>query len=799
MVKKIYLLGGGVTGLALAYELLKRNQQVEIIERNTAVGGLAKTLTWKGRPIDLGPHIYHTPDKDIQEYWEKEFGSLFYEREHWSKNLKNGEYFDYPISKEFINNLPVDVKDRINREMSQQNKDELARATNYFEYIHALVGATLQEMFFIKYPEKLWGLSTKELDANWAPKRIQIRENRTPFYWGQWSAVGIEGSGSIIESLRGKILQLGGVIRVSEEIDSIYTKNSRITAINTSDRVVNIGSNDVVINTTSYTQICKLLGYSTSLKYRGVILVYLEISATQVLPNGVDFIYIDDEEIYFNRVSDQNSFIKEKLEDSTIICCEITYSAGDHYDTMSEDVLAEDVRQQFVMLGLCESEQIMDHKLVKLPEVYPMFFLGYRGALAQTKEKIDRLENMYTLGSLAEYAYSDLQVLFGKAIDLAEVITSKTFKVNKIDKIRPRMVLNKIVDIAGMRVGENERTFVIAEIGLNHNGDLQLAKKLIDEAINAGVDAVKLQSYKSKKRIAKDGKTSRYVEKILGTEETDYEMLVKNELSYDKLKELFAYASDRTLIFSAPFDIESAEELELLGVDCYKIASFDLVNLPLIRKVALTGKPIILSTGMSYLSEVEDALNEIVSCGNHDVILLQCTSSYPCSPESMNIKAIDTMRNAFNQLPVGLSDHVIGDTVSLAAVARGANVIEKHFTMDKRMEGPDHVLSLEPKELKEMVNRIRLIEASMGDGVKQPASSEITTLIRFRKTMYSSQNLVKGTVLSKDHIIYKGPAYGIYAKYEEIALGRMITKDILADTPITWDLLGNETVDERRN
>jgi sialic acid synthase SpsE len=154
------------------------------------------------------------------------------------------------------------------------------------------------------------------------------------------------------------------------------------------------------------------------------------------------------------------------------------------------------------------------------------------------------------------------------------------------------------------------------------------------------------------------------------------------------------------------------------------------------------------------------------------------------------------MRNAFNQLPVGLSDHVIGDTVSLAAVARGANVIEKHFTMDKRMEGPDHVLSLEPKELKEMVSRIRLIEASMGDGIKQPASNEITTLIRFRKTMYSSQELAKGTILSREHIIYKGPAYGIYAKYEEIALGRVISQDIPADSPITWDLLGGESCDD---
>jgi sialic acid synthase SpsE/protoporphyrinogen oxidase len=787
---KIYILGGGVTGLVLAYELLKRGQSVEVIEKSDTVGGLAKTLSWKGNAIDMGPHIYHTPDKDIQEYWESEFPGLFYNRDHWSKNLKDGEFFDYPVSKEFIDSLPKETKNQINYDLRNHNPDDLARATSYYEYIKALAGSTLQEMFFIRYPEKLWGMSTKELDANWAPKRIQIREKSTPFYWGQWSAVGNEGSGSVIESLKEKILQLGGVIKLSEAINKIYIKESRITAIDTDKRIVNVKGNDIVINTTSYTQISKLLGHSTSLQYRGVILVYLEINTTVVFPDGVDFVYIDDPKVHFNRVSDQNSFVKDKIKGSTIICCETTYSASDHYDTMDEDQLIEEVKQQFVALGFCDGEQITDSKIIKLPEVYPMFFLGYQNALAQTKEKIDSIGNMYTLGSLAEYAYSDLQVLFGKAIDLAQIITDRTFRINKIDKTSPRLSFNKTVEISGITIGDNQKTFIIAEIGLNHNGDIGIAKKLIDKAIDAGADAVKLQSYKSKSRIAKDGKTSRYVEKILGTEETDYEMFKKNELSYEQTEELFNYAKDRTIIFSAPFDIESAEELERLGVDCYKIASFDLVNLPLIREVASTGKPMIISTGMAYLSEIEDALREVMLCRNSNVILLQCTSSYPCPPESMNIRAIDTMKQSFNNLPVGLSDHVIGDTVSLAAVARGANVIEKHFTLDKQMEGPDHILSLEPQELKEMVSRIRLIEVAIGDGIKQPAPNEISTLIRFRKTMYSNTTIKKGEAISRDQITYKGPAYGIYAKYEEIVLGQVTLKDIAKDTPITWDLLG---------
>ncbi len=790
MLKKYYILGGGVTGLTLAYELLKKGQKVEVIEKDITVGGLAKTFNWKDREVDLGPHIYHTPDKDIQEYWETEFKGLFYNRSHWSKNLKQGEYFDYPISREFINNLPKDTKEKIYKELENCNQIDLLNAKNYYEYIQALAGKTLQEMFFIRYPEKLWGLPTTELDANWAPKRIQIREKATPFYYGQWAAVGNNGSGTIIKSLENKILKLGGKIITNEKIKRLHLFDSRISTIETDKKIINIKNNDTVINTTSYSVTTQLVNQKTNLKYRGIILIFLELNHIDILPQGIDFIYIDDKEIYFNRVSDQNSFVKNQIKEKTIMCCEITYSVNDSYDIMDEQILVNNVKEQFVNLGLTENiNNISDTKVIKLPEVYPMFFIGYQNELATTKATIDSIGNMYSIGSLAEYAYSDLQVLFGKAIDLVEILTNKTFLINKIDKTIPRLSFNKKVHISGFDIGVDEKTFIIAEIGLNHNGDLNLAKQLIDLAIENGADAVKLQSYKSKHRVSKDGKTSRYVEKILGTEETDFEMFKKNELSYIQTKELFDYAKNRTIIFSAPFDIESVEELETLDIDCYKIASFDLVNLPLIKKVANIQKPIIISTGMSNLSEIEEALNIVASTGNKNVILLQCTSSYPCSPESMNIRAIDTMRQAFNNLPVGLSDHVIGDTVSLAAVARGANVIEKHFTLDKRMEGPDHILSLTPNELRDMVLRIRLIEQSLGDGIKQASPDEMSTIIRFRKTMYSNKDIKKGTKIIQDDIIYKGPAYGIYAKFENIVLGQYAVEDIKIDTPITWDII----------
>lgn len=791
MVRTIYILGGGVTGLAIAYELLKRGQKVEIIEKSTSLGGLAKTMKWKGQPIDMGPHIYHTPDKDIQDYWLTEFEGLFHERDHWAKNLKNNKFYDYPISREFINSLPDDMREKINSDLANTDPDALSRANNYYEYTRALAGETLQELFFTQYPEKLWGMSTKELDANWAPKRVQITEERRAFYQGQWSAVGNEGSGTIVKSLEEKIISLAGVINLAETIEKIEQDDrNTITCIATDKREINIRPVDLVINTTSCTTFSGLIGTETQLKYRGVILVMLELSTANVLPKDVDFIYVDDKEIYFNRVSDQNSFIKNPSLDSTIMCCEITYSPNDEYDVMPESDLVSAVKAQFSSLGLCSLNQIGDHKLIKLPEVYPMYFKGYQSALNQTREKYDKIRNLYTLGSLAEFIYADLQILFSKAIDLAQVITDKTFKENRIDKTIPRLEFNKVVNIKNKSIGGGHPTFLIAEIGLNHNGNIKLAKELIDAAISSGADAVKLQSYKSKYRVAKHGKTSRYAEKVLGTEETDYEMLKKSELSKSQTKELFEYAKNRTIIFSAPFDLESADELEELGVDCYKIASFDLVNLPLIRRVASTNKPMIISTGMAYLSEVQDALMEVAKCGNHNVILMQCTSSYPCPPESMNIKAIDTMRMAFNNLPVGISDHVIGDMVSIAAVGRGANIVEKHFTADKEMEGPDHILSLLPEEFTQMKESIRIVERALGDGIKQPSANEVSSIIRFRKTMYTKHAIKKGSIITMDDIIYTAPAYGIYAKYEDIVIGQIVNCDIAANMPITWSVLG---------
>lgn len=235
MVNEFHILGAGISGLATGYELAKKGAKVVVYEKTSQVGGLAGGVNWKGLTLDLGPHIYHTPDGDIESYLKAEFAGMWHERGHYAKNLKNGTFYDYPISKDFVDSLPSTLRKRINSELESRDDEKLASAANYFEYMNALVGPTLQKMFFIQYPEKLWGIPTTALDANWAPKRIQIREKRSAFYEGQWAAVGKKGSLSILKELQRKFQAAGGQILFDTEVTKILCQTDLVAGIQFND------------------------------------------------------------------------------------------------------------------------------------------------------------------------------------------------------------------------------------------------------------------------------------------------------------------------------------------------------------------------------------------------------------------------------------------------------------------------------------------------------------------------------------------------------------------------------------
>lgn len=330
--------------------------------------------------------------------------------------------------------------------------------------------------------------------------------------------------------------------------------------------------------------------------------------------------------------------------------------------------------------------------------------------------------------------------------------------------------------------------FIIAEAGVNHNGSMETAKKLIDVAADAGADAVKFQTFKAGRLVTGTAAKATYQIENTGTNEPQIEMLKRLELSLAMHKELMSYCKGKNIMFmSTPFDEESADILDELGMGIFKIPSGEITNKPLVQHVAGKTKPIILSTGMSYLGEVEKAIGWIKEVNRQNPLtLLHCVSNYPAVVEDVNLSAMRTMSIAFG-LPVGYSDHTMGVEVPVAAVAMGAQIIEKHFTLNKNMEGPDHKASLEPDELQTMVNMIRNVEKATGDGIKKPSQREEETRVLIRRSLVAARDMKKGDIIDRQSIAIKRPGHGIAPEFMEQVLNRAAKKDLKKDSILTWD------------
>ncbi|MDK2820354.1 MAG: hypothetical protein PWP31_319 [Clostridia bacterium] len=357
------------------------------------------------------------------------------------------------------------------------------------------------------------------------------------------------------------------------------------------------------------------------------------------------------------------------------------------------------------------------------------------------------------------------------------------------------------------------RVFIIAEAGVNHNGSIDMATKLIDVAAKAGADAVKFQTFKADNLVSKKAPKAEYQTKTTDASESQYEMIKRLELDEKAHEKLLEHCKRHDIEFlSTPFDLKSADMLASdLNIKKIKISSGDITNAPLLLQAAKTGKPVILSTGMSRLSDIEMALG-VLAFGyisidkkpsiksfkkaymseegqkalKNNVILLHCTTEYPAPYEEVNLKAMDTLRTAFD-LPVGLSDHTTGIAVPIAAVARGAVVIEKHFTLDKNLPGPDHEASLEPEELEQMVKSIRHVEKSLGSHLKTPAPSEVKNIKVVRKSLVASRDIKKGEIFTEENLTVKRPGNGVSPMYYWDWLGKAATKDYCKDEVITYE------------
>jgi N,N'-diacetyllegionaminate synthase len=346
------------------------------------------------------------------------------------------------------------------------------------------------------------------------------------------------------------------------------------------------------------------------------------------------------------------------------------------------------------------------------------------------------------------------------------------------------------ISISGREVGPGRPCFIIAEAGVNHNGSLEAARQLIDVAVAAGADAVKFQTFKAERLATPDAPKAEYQLRNTGAAESQFEMLQRLELSEEAHLDLLNYCAERAILFmSTPFDEGSADFLDELGVAVFKLPSGEITNLPFVEHVARKGKPLIVSTGMAYLGEVETAVRSIVEAGNRDFILLHCVSNYPADSTDANLRAMQTMQATFN-VPVGYSDHTLGIEVALAAVALGACVIEKHFTLSRDLPGPDHRASLEPDELAAMVRGIRKVEASLGHGRKEPAASEAEIAAVARRSLVAACDIDAGTELTKELIAIRRPGTGLPAAMLSEVVGRTLRVPARAGELLTLEMLG---------
>ena len=330
---------------------------------------------------------------------------------------------------------------------------------------------------------------------------------------------------------------------------------------------------------------------------------------------------------------------------------------------------------------------------------------------------------------------------------------------------------------------KENKVFVVAEAGVNHNGDLSIAKKLVDVAVEAGSNAVKFQTFKAERMINKFAQKAEYQYKTTDKNETQLEMVKRLELDVDAHKELIHYCKEKGIIFlSTPFDHESIELLNELGVEIVKIPSGEITNLPYLRKNGSLKSDIIISTGMADLQEVGQALDILVESGTSkdNITVLHCNTEYPTPFKDVNLLAMKTIKETFN-VNVGYSDHTMGIEVPIAAVALGASVIEKHFTLDKNMEGPDHNASLEPEELKRMVNLIRNIEKALGYGIKRPSPSELKNKHVVRKSIVAGKDIKKGECFADENIAAKRPGTGISPMKWDNVIGRKAIRDFKED------------------
>ena len=526
---KALILGAGPAGLVTAWKLLEANWDVTIIEKNNISGGLCRSWKWNDFILDTGPHIFHTPEKLLKNFWKKNFGDLLIEGKFSCKNVKGknfDQYYDYPLSNEALEKFDKNLKIKIKKELTKCNKkDERFRARNYKEYIDSFVGPTLRKMFFEKYPKKIWGVDTKNMTPDWAPNRIKFRNKILPFYHEQYAAVGKYGTGCIYDKIASIVKKKGGKFKFNETVKNFKFNDKKINEIITSKKKYKIKNNEIIISTLPISITSKFLGKKNNLKFRGICSVYLFYKKNEILPKNHHWLYFDSDRLLFNRITENKKLSKFVApKNKSFLTAEITYSPGDKFSKMKPEIIMKKVKDQIGVTGIVDNKYLIGTSINYEPFVYPVQFADYKSEVARIKSYVESFDNLFSVGAGGEFNYADSQILFHKSFDLVNSLINRyndlTYETKNINTVN----LNSHLKIGNRLIGQGQKTFIVAEAGLNHNGSFEIAKKLIDNAKKINCDAIKFQSFLPNSRVSKFVKSEKYAEKIIGTQESISEL-----------------------------------------------------------------------------------------------------------------------------------------------------------------------------------------------------------------------------------------------------------------------------------
>ena len=798
----IFILGAGPAGIACAYEISKKtDENIVLIEARSSAGGMCRSWNWKKHVLDTGPHIFHAHDPYVVNTWKNCASDLLIESKFYSGNL-DSEYkiCSYPLSYEEI--ARFDNYEAILSELRIcNNSKSYQHATNFNEFMIGKVGPTLTDKFFKIYPQKVWGISTKEMSADWAPQRISIREKIEPFFQNQYTAVAAKGTGSVMKRFVDIAIKNGVDFKPSTTVKAFTLDESKswVSTIITQKCILPVKPTDFIVNTLPLVYTASLLGVESSLRYRGVLSVYAEYHSDIVLPAPYSWLYVADKKWEFNRITDFRSLgSKAPAEATNILCFESTYIS---------ELSPSELKLKFEKV----KRQIMDfsnHFLKLQPAdfnfnferyVYPIMDANYRSEKAFSQSLVDSIQNMSLFGNVSDFYYGDIQGLFSKAHFLSEDLIGKSSSVlfkrrmgNQVDSDMDKPEESPMKSHILANDYKPQQVNLIAEIGINHNGDINLAKEMVLAAKLSGANYVKFQLYSQGSRVLETNRNKFDYEDNMGEENGILDILEGSRLSAKHVYELDTFCNAHNVaLFFTVFDEVSLSLVLKLDIFILKLASMDLNNIWLHDKIAACFRgTVILSTGMSTLQEILSAVSRYLgsSC---NLVVMHCTSSYPAPDLSLNLGQIRLLRQLLpDSCEIGFSDHSSDNLASVASCMLGISWIERHFTTDRALSGPDNKISLLPHEFKDLSQSISRLPVIYGTN-KPLASilpSELLTYSTQKKSLHYKHNFEKGyKITASRDLIFAAPPTGMSQEEFDALNTLILSRSVLMHTPTSHD------------